>query len=102
MVPVDLVKMLRKKADHATRISSDISHSLEGISPELALHTSRYFEAQAEEMRNILMGLAVTDCELPLRDSASKLVSRFTDMAVQTSTQTSLRRRSEPRVSLNS
>lgn len=96
MVPVELVKMLRKKAEHAARISRDISHSIEGISPEMALHTSRYLEAQAEEMRNILMGLATADCETPLRDSASKLVSKYSDMALLASKETYMRRGCEP------
>lgn len=91
MVPVGLVKMLRRKTDHATRISHDVSHSLKWISPELALHTSRYLEAQAEEMRNILVSLAAAECELPLRDSASRLVSQYSAMAVQTSAETHLR-----------
>jgi hypothetical protein len=96
MVPVELVKMLRKKADHAARISRDISHSIEWISPEMALHTSRYLEAQAEEMRNILMGLATADCETPLRDSASKLVSKYSDMALLASRETCLQRGCSP------
>ncbi|GAB4361888.1 MAG: hypothetical protein Kow0026_25280 [Oricola sp.] len=94
MVPVDLVKMLRKKTDHATRMSYDISRSIDMIPPALALHTSRYLEAQAEEMRNILVGLVVADCELSLRDSASKLVSRYSDMALRASAGTHSRCRS--------
>lgn len=87
MVPIDLVRMLRKKADHATRISDDVFSSLKGIPPEYALHTSRYLEAQAREMQNILTGLAATDCELPVTKSASRLVTSCSDMALQTAAQ---------------
>jgi hypothetical protein len=92
MVPVELVKTMRKKADHATRISLDISECIAWISPEIAAHTSRYLEAQAEEMRNILIGLAIAECETPLRDSAMRLVSKYSDLAMQTTREVDVRR----------
>lgn len=85
MMPVKLARMLRKQTFHAAKVSREIPDCIAWIPPEIAVHTSRYLEAQAQEMQNILMSLVVTECDTLVRDSATGLVSGHTDLATLTS-----------------
>lgn len=93
MAPIEIAKTMRKKADHAAKISRDIPICIASISPDMAAHTSRYLTAQAEEMGNILMSLAIAEYETSVQDSASRLVSRYAALAQQTTREADLRGR---------
>ena len=75
LCPLEALSILRRRVDHAAKLSDEMSGGGSQLPPEIVAHACRYMDAQSIQMRNILTGLVLTENDLGIEGSTAELLS---------------------------